>query len=98
MALLREPFVGRERWLKRAPLSLVAAWLDYLDALPRTQRQRIHNEAAFLRAKVDAGERPPQRRRRAGAGQAGGRRRCPECSYSHFVGGECGVCAGIIKV
>ena len=98
MAILREPFVGQERWLARAPLSLVEAWLNYLDALPAAQRRQIRNEAAFLRAKVEAGERPPKRKRRAATEKESGRRTCADCGYSHFVGGPGGVCAGIIKV
>ena len=56
---LNPPFDRAEAWLKTVPLGLVARWLAYLAVIPRSQRDLIQNEAAFVRSRVRKRIDPP---------------------------------------
>lgn len=90
LQMLDPPFSGAGAWLKSAPLGLVEAWVQHMDAMAPDQRRRIRNEAAFLRAKVAAGRAPPRAR-------PTGREPCPQCGRAYFSReGVCLVCAGVV--
>jgi hypothetical protein len=98
---LDPPFAHAAAWLEEVPLPLVRTWLDYLEAMPWAQRELLHNEAAFLRSRVEQGRPPPapRQRKRTRAANEGQRRACPRCGKRYRNRrGECLYCAGLIQL
>lgn len=91
LSALDPPFDDAEHWLQEVSPQLVEGWLDYLEDLDRESRQRIRNEAAFLRWKVESEQEPPPPDKQ--------REPCEACGKAIRDGeGRCLVCLGVVVV
>ncbi len=89
---LDPPFAQAHEWLRQTNLDLVEAWLAHLRGLDRDSRRAIRNQAAFVRAKVAAGAKPPP-------GKGAGAKPCARCGKGIFDRDKrCLVCAGVVRL